>query len=75
MILKTALVSGDFLCFSVSGRVLWVVFEVFCGFPGFHCHLPTVLASVLSIAFSDDTHMMRFGMFRNLEIFMEAMCG
>ena len=68
-------VSNDFPCFSVSERVLWVLFEVLCGFPDFHCHLPTVLVPVLSITFSDDTHTMRFGMFWKLEIFMEVLCA
>ena len=68
MILRMAPVSNGFICFSVSERVLWVLLYVLCGFPGFYCHLPTVLVPVLPITFSDFTHTMRFAMFRNLEI-------
>ena len=75
MIFRTVPVSNDFLCFSMSERVLWVLFEVVCGFSGFHCHLPTVLVPVLPITFSDDTHTMRFAMFGNIEIFMEVLCA
>ena len=73
MILTTVPVSHGFLCFSVSERVLWVLFEVLCGFSGFHCHLPAVLVPVLPVIFSDDTHTMRFGMFWDLEIFIEVL--
>ena len=75
MILRTVPVSNGFLCYSVSDRVLRVLFEALCGFSGFHCHLPTVLVPVLPITLSDDTHTMRFGMFGNLEIFMEVLCA
>ena len=46
---------------------------LFCSFPGFHHRLLAVLVPVLRITFSDDTQTMRFGTFRNLEIFMG--CG
>ena len=75
MILITILVSTHSFCFSVAERVLWVLFEVLCGIPGFHCHLPTVLVPVVSVILSDHTHKIRFGMFRNLEILMEVLCA
>ena len=73
MILRLVPVSKGFICFSVSERVLWVLFEVFCGFLGFHYHLPAVLVPVLPITLSDDTDTVLFGMFGNLEISMEVL--
>ena len=75
MILRTVPVSDCFPCFSVSERILWVLFEVLCGYPGFHCHIPTSFVPVLPITFSDDTYTMRLGMLKNLEIFWGVLCA